>query len=87
MHIAEFLQIDSPKVKSERADILSQYLEHINKERLHTKWKPLTGRGVAMKLSHIKDNQTLYYFLSQCKDYKNRHGSFSKCFFGALKVK
>ena len=75
------------RIRSERADIIRQFLEEINKERIGTKYKPMTGRGVAIKLGHIKDNGTLYYFLSQCKDYKNRHKSFSKYFFGALKLK
>ena len=75
------------KTLNERQDILRQFLEEINKERLGTKFKPMTGRAVAMKVSHLKDNHTLYYFLSTCKDYKNRHGSFSKSFFGSLKIK
>lgn len=75
------------KTLNERQDILRQFLEEINKERIGTKFKPITGRAVAMKLSHLKDNHTLYFFLSQCKDYKNRNKSFSKYFFGALKVK
>ena len=75
------------KIKSERAFIISQFVEEINKERVDTKFKPITGKVVAIKLSHIKDNNTLYYFLSTCRDYKNRYNSFSKCFFGALKVK
>lgn len=80
-------KIQKSKITSERQSILAQFLEEINKERVATKWKPMTGKGVAMKLSHLKDNNTLYYFLSQCKDYKHRNGSFSKYFFGALKVK
>lgn len=75
------------RIRSERADIIRQFLEEINKERIGTKFKPMTGRGVAIKLGHIKDNGTLYYFLSTCKDAKNRRGSFSKCFFGSLKVR
>lgn len=75
------------RIKSERADIIRQFVEEINAERVGTKYKPVSGRAIAMKLSHLKDNGTLYYFLSQCKDYKNRNGSFSKYFWGALKVK
>ena len=81
------LEVQKSKITSQRAWIISQFLEEINKERIGTKFKPMTGRGVAMKLSHLTDNQTLYYFLSTCKDAKNRRGSFSKCFFGSLKVK
>lgn len=80
-------KLNEIKIRSERAFVLSQFVEEINKERLATKWQPITGRAVAMKLSHLKDNGTLYFFLSQCRDYKNRHGSFSKYFFGALKIK
>lgn len=75
------------KIRSERSDIIRQFLEEINKERIGTKWKLMTARGVAIKVGHLKDNHTLYFFLSQCKDYKNRQGSFSKYFFGALKVR
>lgn len=75
------------KIKSERAWIISQFVEEINKERIGTSFKPLSGRVCAIKLSHLKDNHTLYYFLSTCRDYKNRKGSFSKCFFGSLKIK
>lgn len=75
------------RITSERAYILSEFVEEINKERINTKFKPITGRAVAMKLSHIKDKFTLRAFLSDCRDYKNRKGSFSKCFFGSLKCK
>ena len=74
-------------ITNERQDIIRQFLEEINKERVGTKFKPLTGRGVAIKVGHIKDNHTLYYFLSECKSYKHRHGSFSKYFFGSLKIR
>lgn len=87
--IQELLQSrpkEKSKITSERQDILRQFQEEINKERIGTKYKPMTGRGIAMKLAHVKDKHTLYYFLSECKDYKNRNGSFSKYFFGRLKV-
>lgn len=75
------------KITNERQDIIKQFLEEINKERIGTKFKPMTGRGVAMKLALLKTNQELYQFLSICKDYKNRHGSFGKRFFGGAKIK
>lgn len=79
--------LEKKEIKSERAEIISQFVDEINKEREGTKWQPVTGKGIAMKVSHIKEKSDLYYFLSVCKDYKNRGGSFSKCFFGSLKVK
>lgn len=75
------------RIKSERASIVSEFVQEINKERIGSKYKPVTGRMIAVKLSHLKDNGTLYYFLSVCRDYKNRGGAFSKCFWGSLKVR
>ena len=44
--------------------------------------------AVKMKLRAIsEDEQALREFMSHCKDYKNRHKSFSKAFYGALKIK
>lgn len=72
---------------SERACVIKEFVEEINRERVGTKFNPITGRVVAIKLGHIKDIQHLYRFLSQARDYKNRQKSFSKYFFGALKTK
>ena len=69
---------------SERASVIQQFTEEINQEREGTKYKLLTGKVIAIKLSHLK-LQDLYTFLSLCRDYKNRQKSFSKYFFGALK--
>lgn len=85
--LKSFEGFNKKKVLSERQYILSQFVEEINKERIGGKFKPVSGRQIAIKLSHIKDNHTLYYFLSSCKDYKNRSGSFGKCFYGSLKVR
>ncbi len=79
-------KIETPKkINSERAEIVSKFLDEINKERIGTKFKPMTGKRVAMKLAHVP-TKDLYYFLSVCKDSKNRNGSFGKCFFGSLKI-
>ena len=82
-------------IRSKRAYLLSQFVEEINKERpctYKTKQgkkktaKPVTGRFIAVTLSHLSEFD-LEYFLSECKDYRNRNGSFSKGFFGMLKPK
>lgn len=70
---------------TERNLILKDILEIVNSERVNTKYKPLTGRALAIKTSHIP-TKDLYYVLSVGKDYKNRKGSFSKFFFGSIKV-
>ena len=73
------------KGASERNDIIKEYLIIINKEREGTKYKKATFMSVAMRLQLLKTNQSLREFLSICKDYKNRNGSFGKRFWGNLK--
>ncbi len=85
--LSELGKINKSKITSERQDIIRQFMEAINGERLGTKYKPLSPRAVACLVGHIKDNHTLYYFLSTCRDYKQRSGSFSKCFFGSIKIR
>jgi len=74
-------------ITNERQSIVKEFVDEINKERDGTKYKPVTGRGIAMKLSILKSNEELYQFLSECRDYKNRQGSFGKRFFGGYKEK
>lgn len=81
------VNIAKSKITNERQYVLSLFVEEINKERIGTKFKPITGRAVAMKVSLLKTNYDLYAFLSICKDYKNRHGSFGKRFWGGGKIK
>ena len=76
--------IPQTKARTEEGEIIDQFLVELNKERGNR--KPLTHMAVKMKLYAIKDKKLdLLQFLSQCKDYRNRKGSFGKCFFGALK--
>lgn len=71
-------------ITSERQSIIKQFVDEINKERINTKWKPITARAVAIKLGTLKSNRELYEFLSECRDYKARNGSFGRRFFGDL---
>lgn len=92
MQIAELLpQLNLFKEKtpqSERASIVQQFVDEINNERKASNYpKMVTGRAIAIKLGHLKNNFELYSFLSSARDYKNRGGSFGKYFFGALKVR
>ena len=74
------------KINNERAYIIQEFVDAINLERVDTKWKPVNGRAIAMKLSHIKKKEDLYHFLNACKRYKAEgKGSFGQMFFGALK--
>lgn len=100
--IGSMLQLFDLKTKSsklnKRSLILKDFQIQINNEREAMNWRykvgnvwkkyiPITGKELGIKLAHIKDTEELLYFLSICKDYKKRKGSFQKCFFGSLKPK
>lgn len=95
LKIGDFLsRIKKPEKKEkkkrtgggERATIVKEFVDEINNER-GTKMKPLTAKYIAVKLGILKTNQELYEFLSECRDYKKRNGSFGKRFFGGFKEK
>lgn len=71
-------------IKSERAEIISKFVEKINRERMGTIYAQITPRVVAIKIGHLKDNMELYHFYKMCCNAKN---GFGRCFFGALKPK
>ena len=64
--------------------LIKDFVDELNLERVGTKYKPLTSKIVAIKLGHLSEFD-LEAFLSICRDYKNRGGSFSKRWFGGLK--
>lgn len=74
------------KINSERADIIRQFVEKINLGRPCTykdkngqlkKANKVTPKQIAVRVGHLKDNNTLYYLLSVCKSSDN----FSKRFY------
>ena len=82
---------------NKRSLILKEFETEINNERERLGWGyyvgkkwtktiPITGKELAIRLAHVKDTEELFYFLSKCRDYKNRQGSFQKAFFGSLKL-
>ena len=66
--------------KWKRTNLTAEEFKKTDKYR-----KPPTAKQIAIKLSVLKQKEDLYYFLSICKDYKERKGSFGKIFWGALK--
>lgn len=76
-------EFKKPKITNERQAVIKEFVDEINKERIGTKWKPITPKAVAIKLGMLKSTRELYEFLSECRDYKNRNGSFGKRFFGS----
>lgn len=75
------------KGQSWRAEPIKEITDLINQERVGTKFKQITSKFVAIKTAHLKTNQDFHYLISVGKDSKRRGGSFSKVFFGSLKVK
>jgi len=75
-------------ITNETQSIVKEFVDEINKERDPKHFKPVTGKQIAVKLLTVfKTNHELYEFLSECRDYKNRNGSFSKRFWGGFKSK
>ena len=68
------------KITSERQSVIAEALKIINKEREGTKWKPMTGRGLAIKVSHLSTSDLKYhhYNCSKAKEY-------GRLFFGLLR--
>ena len=87
MQKLDFTKYKTPELlkkekRSERGDFITEFTNRINAERKGTKYKPITTRGVAVKLGKIP-TEDLYYLMNICKQGK----SFGQVFFGSLKVK
>ena len=79
--LADLLPKEIVKPKSLRNQFIDEATARINMERVGTIWKPVTKRAVAIKISHLSDTD-IHAFMKKCREGK----SFSKVFFGALKV-
>lgn len=79
-----YLQRTGPN--NERASIVKEFVDEINLERINTKYKPVTGRRIAIMLSVLKTEFELRQYLSICREYKNLKGSFSRRFYGGFKT-
>ncbi len=71
------------KIRNYRDEQIMIALEEINRARIGTKYRPLKFMAIKLKVEHLSDSD-LGYFISVCQKAKC---GFSKCFFGALKVK
>lgn len=67
--------------RSERAEILEQFITRLNGER--GTYKPLTAGFIASRMAQagLKSNTDLYWFYKYCDDAQH----FSKCWWWALK--
>jgi hypothetical protein len=90
----EKYKIGEPKHGDPITDMIQKFQIEINKEagvkyKVGEQWKKTREYSfgeVRSKLILLNEQQ-LRAFYSDCIDYKRRHRSFRKCFFGALKIK
>ena len=66
------MNIPTVKLRSWKDEVVHELVEGINKERIGTKWKPVTARAIAIRLNGhptLGTNPTeCYYLLSKCRD-------------------
>ncbi len=67
--------------RTHRESLIEEIRAAINKERVGTKYKPMTHMGIKLKVKHLSDFD-LSWHMQECK----KANSFSRCFFGRLKV-
>jgi len=72
--------------RSERAELVGYFTDSVNKEREGTKWPQVSPRYIAVKLAHLSVFD-LHYLKKTLEDYTARGNSFSRGFFGSLKIK
>ena len=84
--MSEYKIKEKPKstITNQRQDFTKKFVEEINKQREGTKYKPVTGQAIAIKLGHVK-TEDLYAFYKVCKSNKGKTG-FSGAFFAKLKA-
>lgn len=74
------------KITNRRQELIKEFVDSINLERQGTKYKSVTGKEIAVRLGKAQmSERELELFLSECKEYKNIHGSFGKRFYGGFK--
>jgi hypothetical protein len=84
-HLKDLIKLDLPPPKltivNERQYIIQDIVDRINKERVGTKWKPVTWTQINGLLRNKKDFQ-LNLFYCECK----KRSEFGKYFFWAVKI-
>ncbi len=76
--------------RTEREDLITQFYNELKPsydkyQALKKSPRRLTIRQVAVKTAHLK-REDLYYLKSICESAKREGGSYSKVFWGSLKI-
>lgn len=75
-----------PRARNRREELINEFVNRINTERVGTKYKPISSRAVAILVNqhpNLKSTQELSQFLGRCKEAK----SFGATFFWVTKPK
>lgn len=87
LRLAEIKTEPKSKATSKRAEAVEYFVAAINGDRLSRKMKPYPISYIAYRMAHMPTDD-LYPFFKDCLRYeKEGKGSFSKAWFGQLKVK
>ena len=85
----ERFQLQIKDTRTERGELLKEFLEQINMSRLGTNFKQVSIAKIGMDVAHIP-TKDLYFLLSVCKDSgaraKRYDTGFSKRFYYELSV-
>lgn len=81
--------LDGKEYQKKWADAIQHFQVIINKERVREKQSPLSFMAIRQKLVALREIDDLRWFYMQCLKYskKEKGNTFSRCFFGALKIR
>lgn len=83
------IKLDKAEYQRNWAKAVQFFQKRINKDRKKEKMPDISFIAVRQKLIAIKEIDDLRWFYVQCLEYsyKKKGNTFSKCFFGSLKIK
>ena len=76
-----------PKATSERGELIAYFTDRLNATRDGKQYKKLSYAAVAVKLSHLKQLQDLYFLKSTLLDAERRGYPWSAIFWKEIKAK
>lgn len=86
--LKEQFKIDKAQYEKDWAKAVQCFQVRVNVDRKKQKQKPLGFMAIRSKLAAVKEIDDLRWFYGQCLKYSYKKGNtFSKCFWGALKIK
>ncbi len=87
--VEEHLKIAAKEYQKNWAAAIQFFQIQVNKDRAKAKQPPLPFMAIRSKLAGVREIDDLRWFYKQCLAYsrKKKGNTFSKCFFGALKIK